>query len=126
MLDPFTHDLLAKLTMSVDANSTLLKLWDTAGFKTAWWDCIRIQLRSTKAVEKTLCIQEVARLAENDSGMDSPRADSELDLGVSDFSTPELLQVRSCLLLSWPLSHAALAQQHHLCAHACILMATSA
>lgn len=38
-------------------------------------------------------MQEIARLVESETGMDSPRADSELDLGISDFSTPELLQV---------------------------------
>lgn len=36
-------------------------------------------------------MQEVARLVE--SGLDSPRADSQLELGVSDFSTQDLLQV---------------------------------
>lgn len=43
-------------------------------------------------------MQEVARLAESESGMDSPRADSELDLGVSDFSTQDLLQVGQHIL----------------------------
>ncbi len=38
-------------------------------------------------------MQEMTRLQDSESGMDSPRADSELDLATSDFSTPELLQV---------------------------------
>lgn len=39
-----------------------------------------------------MSLQEVSRLAENDSGLDSPRADSECDLANSEFSTPELFQ----------------------------------
>lgn len=49
---------------------------------------------SNKNIVQNVWVQEIARLAESESGMDSPRADSELDLGVSDFSTPELLQVQ--------------------------------
>jgi hypothetical protein len=39
-------------------------------------------------------MQEMTRLQDSESGMDSPRADSELDLATSDFSAPELLQVQ--------------------------------
>ena len=40
-----------------------------------------------------MLLQETSRLAENDLGLDSPRADSEYDLATSEFSTPELFQV---------------------------------
>ena len=37
--------------------------------------------------------QDMTRLQENDSGLDSPRADSDYDLAGSELSSPELLQV---------------------------------
>lgn len=37
-------------------------------------------------------MQEMTRLQDSESGMDSPRADSELDLA-SEFSVPDLFQV---------------------------------
>ena len=45
------------------------------------------------------CLQELTRLHESETGMDSPRAESELDLATSDFSVPELLQVCTFLLI---------------------------
>ena len=38
-------------------------------------------------------LQELTKLSENDSGLDSPRADSEYDLAASEFSAPDLFQV---------------------------------
>ncbi|KAL0054630.1 hypothetical protein WJX82_000216 [Trebouxia sp. C0006] len=48
--------------------------------------------------------KEMTRLQDSESGMDSPRADSELDLATSDFSAPELLQgqgMRNAEMLVW-------------------------
>ncbi|KAL3132931.1 hypothetical protein ABBQ38_006845 [Trebouxia sp. C0009 RCD-2024] len=48
--------------------------------------------------------KELTKLSENDSGLDSPRADSEYDLAASEFSTPELFQgqgMRDAEMLVW-------------------------
>ena len=42
---------------------------------------------------EALSLQELTRLQESDSGLDSPRADSDYDLAGSELSSPELLQV---------------------------------
>ncbi len=48
---------------------------------------------ATGSMRCVYVLQELTRLQESESGLDSPRADSELDLATSDFSTPDLLQV---------------------------------